>query len=207
MARVFHRRERCESCISIDVRCWHREGLLGQHFLCSWTYRKRPSGSVRVRPERDAVVLTYPSFNWDGSEERVLEQRVSVVQTDCHFGGQRAWFVCPGFPVGRPCGRRAALLYFGRGQFACRLCLNLAYEGQQRAPEIRYLNQAQKIRMKLGGSANMLQPFPDKPSGMHWDTYFRLRERSEAAANNSYVLTMQWLDRRDLGRNVPDNLR
>ena len=70
MARVFHRRERCESCISIDVRCWHREGLLGQHFLCSWTYRKRPSGSVRVRPERDAVVLTYPSFNWDGSEER-----------------------------------------------------------------------------------------------------------------------------------------
>ncbi len=32
----------------------------------------------------------------------------------------------------------------------------------------------QKIRKRLGGSANMMEPFPEKPKGMHHDTYMRL---------------------------------
>jgi hypothetical protein len=42
--------------------------------------------------------------------------------------------------------------------------------------------RGQKIRMRLGGSANMRETFPEKPKGMHHDTYMRLFwEHHEAA--------------------------
>ena len=45
----------------------------------------------------------------------------------------------------------------------------------------RSLRCLQKIRMRLGGSADVSEPFPEKPRGMHRRTYLRLRERAEAA--------------------------
>jgi hypothetical protein len=33
------------------------------------------------------------------------------------------------------------------------------------------VHQPQKIRERLGGSANMTEPFQEKPKGMHWRTY------------------------------------
>jgi hypothetical protein len=35
--------------------------------------------------------------------------------------------------------------------------------------------------MKLGGSTSMADPFPRKPKGMHWSTYWRLRQIAEEA--------------------------
>jgi hypothetical protein len=57
----------------------------------------------------------------------------------------------------------------------------LSYASQQQTALHRGLEQSRKIRMRLGGSADLLEPFPAKPKGMHRRTFQRLRARAEAA--------------------------
>jgi len=200
MARpAYGGRTTCESCKSIDVRRWQREGRLhaGKYFSWAWACGGEPSGSISVRTERDAVVLMYRSRSWGAAEWKSLEQRVPITWTACHLGGQRPWFICSVYSGGRYCGRRVAVLYGAGELFACRHCYGLAYTSQQEAPMHRALSQAQKIRMRLGGSASLFDVFPEKPKGMHWRTYRRLRARGEATEDYSNALTMQWLSRRN----------
>src|SRR4030095_13740060 len=149
MARpAYGGRTTCESCKSIDVRRWHREGRLraGQSFSCSWTRAGAPSGSVSLRTKADAVVLALRHQSWGDTEWQSVEQRVAITWTACHFGGRRPWFSCPAFSGGRYCGRRVALLYLAGRLFACRRCYGLAYECQRQNSRGRGLSPAQKIR-------------------------------------------------------------
>jgi hypothetical protein len=57
----------------------------------------------------------------------------------------------------------------------------LAYASQQETPMYGAMSQAQKIRMKLGGSSDLFESFPEKPKRMHWRTYHRLRSLHDAA--------------------------
>jgi hypothetical protein len=103
----------------------------------------------------------------DGGVELVtgLRQFVPIVHTAQHIGGARPWFQCD-------CGKRAAILYGPR--FLCRKCRGIAYPSQREPMRHRRLRRTQQIRMKLGGSGSMIEPFPYKPKGMHWRTYNRL---------------------------------
>lgn len=181
--RALGGRTTCESCPSIDVREWQHKGLLraGQEFSWSWTRSGDAAGSVMVRVEGAAVVLSYRSCCPGSSEWKSIQQRVPIRLTACHFGGVRPWFVCSVCCNGRYCGARAAVLYAAGDLFACRRCCDLAYASQQETPLQRGLGQARKIRMRLGGSADLLEPFPARPKGMHRRTYKRLRARAEAA--------------------------
>ena len=73
--------------------------------------------------------------------------------------------------------------------FECRRCLGLGYASQRELSFRRAGRRAQKIKMRLGGSNDPLEPFPQKPRGMHWRTYERLREQAHAAqAEADYLL-------------------
>jgi hypothetical protein len=91
---------------------------------------------------------------------------VPIVWTACHFGGQRPWFRCPALG----CGRRVRVLY-GRHYFCCRFCHDLAYASTRESAATRARRTAQQLRLQLGGTANLTEPFPSKPKGMHWRTY------------------------------------
>ncbi len=75
-------------------------------------------------------------------------------------GGKRPWFLCPS------CGRRCAVLYSLGSRIICRKCGRLSYESQYEPRHFRALRKAQKIRVRLGGSANMAEPFPSRPRYM-----------------------------------------
>jgi hypothetical protein len=70
---------------------------------------------------------------------------------------------------------------FDRGIFACRHCHDLSYESQNETPTLRSIRRVRKIRMRLGTGFSFAEPFPEKPRGMHWRTYQRMRAAAGAA--------------------------
>jgi hypothetical protein len=114
---------------------------------------------------------------------------VTLTTTACNYGGVRYWFVCP--EAG--CTRRVAKRYQIGGRYACRHCHRLAYRTQHENFFDRGLLKAQRIRMKLGGSANMTLPFPPKPKFMRWSTYYLLANADNGGLMRSIVGLRAWL--------------
>jgi 5-methylcytosine-specific restriction endonuclease McrA len=160
-----------------------------------WSRAGRETGSIRSavigneKPEK--VILTYHHRSGPGEEWQDVQQPVSLSWTACNFGGERPWFVCPG----AACGRKVAILYGPGRYFLCRHCCDLTYESQRENEMHRALRRAQIIRKRLGGSANMTKPFPEKPKGMHHETYWRLREEHDEAEMTQLEGMREWLDK------------
>ena len=160
-----------------------------------WSRAGRETGSIGGvvsgdgRPEQITILFRHRSGL--GDEWENVQESVSLDWTVCNFGGERPWFVCPG----AGCGCRVAILY-GQGKyFLCRHCYDLVYESQRENEMTRALRRAQTIRERLGGSANMTVPFPEKPRGMHWKTYDRLWWRHHEAEMEQLAGMREWLDR------------
>src|ERR1700685_4404485 len=156
MSRPYEGAPTCEGCPSIDVRMWHRQGLLrsGRTFSCS-SSQVEQGGSISVRTEPGAVVLSFRARDWGAEEWKSVNQRVPIGWTPCHFGGHRPWFCCA------RCGRRVVKVFLaGNALFACRHCYGLSYESRLESVRLRGLGKARKIRMKMGGDANVLDDFP-----------------------------------------------
>lgn len=172
-----------EEYLQLDVRKLKRDGLLapGQYYSVKWERKYRETKSINIKSEPDQVILSYSHRNGNGKREN-KNYPVKIEWTPCNYGGKRPWFICPT----KTCGRRVAILY-GGDIFVCRHCLQLAYASQRENDTYRKLSRAQKIRKKLGGSANMLEPFPQKPKGMHWDTYWWMEDQHYAFYRASLI--------------------
>jgi len=193
----FDKKTTTGECQSMDVRYLHREGLLkpGHWFSLRWSRAGRETGSIRgavlgnEKPEQ--VILTYRHRSGPGGEWEDVREPVALSWTACNFGGERPWFVCPG----AGCGRRVAVLYGPGKYFLCRHCYDLVYESQRENKMYRALRRAQTIRERLGGSANMMKPLPERPKGMHHETYWRLREEHDEAEMEQFASMRELLDR------------
>ena len=117
--------------------------------------------------------LSYAVLAGDGGREDVVDT-ISVVYLRCRFGGSRAYFICPGPRNGTDCGRRITKLHLSQRYFLCRHCNQLAYKSQFEQPLHRALRRANKKRQRLGISAGIAEPLPDKPRGMWARTYGQL---------------------------------
>jgi len=115
---------------------------------------------------------------------------VHLEQTECNYGGVRYWFTCPN------CHRRVGVLYLSSGQCACRKCFNLAYKSERETNQDRLYRKAGKLRDRLGWRPGIVHPDGDKPKGMHWKTFRRIKFKHDVIANRICGATMEWINKR-----------
>lgn len=178
---------RCENMHPVDLSALYRFATAGRG-SCRLSYRfgGRLIGWVDIAPTADdSLRLSHVEVRYDGTEAR---QSAVVRLTSSHqpLGGARMWLACP------KCGRGCRVLYALCG-FRCRVCAGLIHTSQTTHKAGRALLQVQKLRMGLGGSASLCDPFPDKPKGMHWQTYRRLEAQYEELQTRWTVAAMRRL--------------
>lgn len=171
-----------DDCRSMDVHYLQRNGMLssGRSSVLNWTRNGEKVASIQVRAETDRVILEY-RHQRNGGEWKSLNYSVMIEWTSCHYGGARAWFICPA----NSCGRRVAKLHLGSAIFACRHCYKLAYACQRENLIDRATRRADKIRDRLEWEPGILNGHGIKPKGMHWRTYQRLTIQHDALVDFS----------------------
>jgi len=175
-----------ENGLTLDLNRLLRDKLVlpGQHVRGTLTWNRTSNGKRIASIGYEADLQNHEAawirlqYTADGTP---IDYFVHLTTTRPHFGGYRWWFSCP------TTGTRAAKLYLPAGErrFASRHAYRLAYHSQNQTFMDRNLSRAQDIRRRLGGSPSLFEPFPWKPNGMHWKTYWRLRERAERASRAS----------------------
>jgi hypothetical protein len=171
-----------EGKLSLSICNLRKAGLLvtGKSWGWQWSRDGAETGCIQGSTEADMIVLSY-SQRIEGGEWQDISLPVWLEWTDCNYGGQRAWFLCP------HCGQKASVLYSGDSCFACRKCLRLKYACQRESKSDRAFRRAHKLRLKLGRDTS-LPAYHIKPKGMYWRTFERLR-REELHYDNLGVLT------------------
>lgn len=113
------------------------------------------------------------------STGEVIDQRLQTQTSPCHLGGQRYWFTCP------RCSKRVAVLYAPGRYFACQQRCGLGYAQQKEGAVDRASTRVDKLRKRLGWEAGILNGEGNKPKGMNWQTYWRLKSRHDASVKVS----------------------
>ena len=178
-----------EESNGVDIRYMKKRGFLrpGTYGTLGWTCGGEPSGSIRFNTCSDYVQLIYRSRSY-GSDWEDMDYPVYFDETDCHYGGTRKWFLCPG----QGCGKRVAVLYGAGKYFLCRHCHDLAYASQSENAALRASRKSNKIIERLGGDISF--GYADKPKWMHWKTYNRLMREAEYYENLSWAYMGDWLN-------------
>lgn len=149
-----------ESCRRLDVRDLAREGVLVAGERVVWTWRDSKDCTIVAEAHGFAV-----SHSLAGAARA---EQVPILRTQCHFGGTRPWFGCPG------CGRRCAVLFLRPMGFACNSCGGLSYMSQREGELARGARARNKAASRLCTGSR-------RPKGMQHATYNAIVERMDAA--------------------------
>jgi hypothetical protein len=153
---------------SLDIRKFENAVLRepGRKVSVHW-----PRGSsISMNIEKDGARLIYQTKSKSTGELVTMDYQIRVSWTDCNYGGQRAWWICPT----NGCGRRVAIL-FVNSVFACRHCNQLVYQSQRETQEDLSTRRYNKIRKRLGWVPGCFNGVGGKPKGMHWATFNKLK--------------------------------
>lgn len=156
----------------VDVRDLKAAGVLIDGDATWFGFRSpsgRMLGGVNVEIRGESLLVRYTRTG--DSEQHV--QLITLVGQPCYYGGYRTLLKCP------DCERRVVAMYCTHRIFRCRHCERLTYLSRRTQSHVRGLMMAQDIREKLGGSRNLLEPFPVKPKNMHRAKYDKIRRRAQ----------------------------
>jgi hypothetical protein len=176
-------KRKADSCLAVDVRALRKLGYLHQPGALTGFELRAAAGNclatclVRIGDGYIRVAWGVRYRNGDKDREWQCKGcQVALVQTPCNFGGLRHWFICPNWQ----CGRRVTTVYIVDGEPGCRHCHKLAYACQAETAVGRAQGRQRKIRRRLGMGPNLSEPIVQKPKGMHWRTFRRLRDQANS---------------------------
>jgi hypothetical protein len=171
-------KQKAEDCRSLDVNRFHRDGCLVPGRTGNWVWSRdgKKIGRIDYKAEDGRLVLDYKVRMYGGDWEPI-KHSIRINYADCHYGGQRPNFRCPGVVNGHHCGRRVGKLFAGGKYFLCRHCYKIAYGSQSETRCDRMLRRANKRRMALGGEPGTAYWIAPKPKGM-WNRTYQ-RQKSE----------------------------
>ena len=149
----------------MHVRDLNKAGALDGEWV---TFRRPEFRWPAVRKMRAARYLVLIEMY-----NQTVPQQIRISWTRCHLSGWRPWMHCP------YCEKRVAKLLKSMGGYCCRACIgNPLYACQAKSTYGRRHFEICKIRLQLSGNASLLEPFPERPRGMHRKTYNRLKARA-----------------------------
>ena len=175
-------------CLSAPPGDWHVSTI-------SWESRGKPSGWIELHvlgvegsriPE---IELDYSIRRGESGPWTPIRERILLDYTECNYGGDRPWFLCPG------CRKRKAVLRSVAGRFRCNACNGVAYSSTREHQEDRMCRNVQAARRQLGAGPGPIWERPPKPKGMHWNTYFRIC-RPIAKSDAIFELAYEKMERR-----------
>lgn len=165
------RKQAIECVPRIDIRDLANNVLVELGSACDLNWHSSNGEFITTVTVENTEVGLEVHFR-DGLGGTRQRQHVLFSRIPCHYGGYRVLLLCPS------CEKRVVALYRVGMRFTCRHCNDLTYVARRRRRPHRMLERAQQLREELGGSRNLLLPFPGKPKNMHWATYRRMYQAS-----------------------------
>ena len=163
----------------------HEEQVSG---TCGWGDKREIAWQTIKDVDDEGIRFLYDAGS--GDDQRRETYPVWIERTECNFGGSRPWFLCPA-PT---CNERVGKLYLppGERKFLCRHCHDFGYHSSRISgnPDRTHRMRYNRARKKLGGESAHPEadfvPTPDRPKGMHENTYEKLADEMREARDDWY---------------------
>ena len=138
------------------------------------------------RLQRDGLLIPRRAFGWhwtvNGKEVASIQMRTEADRVILNYRSRSNG------------GEWQAMEYPVRLEWTgCNLGGRRAYQCQRETDDDRAMRRADTIRRRLGWEAGIANPEGDKPKGMHWRTFNRMKSKYDAFANASWAGTAERL--------------
>jgi hypothetical protein len=165
-----------EDSRALDINKLNKRGCLepGWSGLWTWATSSGQTASIGMSADDACIHLSFRAKPI-GGQWRQVEQSIEIEWVDCHFGGARPLFICPG-----GCSKAAAKLYGSQELFLCRQCSYLTYQSQRENEQDRAFRRMNKLRARAGAEPGLAAPYPSRPKGRWRRTHRRLVTEAQA---------------------------
>lgn len=137
---------------------------------------------INIITFKDKIITDYRYQLNNYDEWQNVKDNIYFSQLTNNYGGNRLYFICPN------CNNRFRFLYVRNGYFRCRHCNKLNYPSSRKGKDDIPSNKMEtifrkkfKVDTKELSYIDMADFIPDKPKGMHWNTYYKWLDELEKA--------------------------